>query len=101
MKAFIPSPAGTVNINVSGSNQTVSLAVTGGPQQVRMMNNGTATVWDNVGPTGVTAALASGMPVGPVVTEVITIPYFGTPPFAAAIAAGATGNIYFTPGYGI
>jgi hypothetical protein len=101
MKPFIPSPAGTVNINVSGSSQSVSLAVTGGPQQVRVMNNGTATVWVNFGPTGVTAATASGMPVGPGVIEVITIPDFGATPYAAAIAAGSTGNVYFTPGYGI
>ncbi len=101
MKAFTPSPAGTVNISVSGSTQNVSLAVTGGPQQVRIMNNGTATAWVNFGPTGVTAALSTGMPVGPGVTEVITIPDFGATPYAAVIAAGATGSIYFTPGYGI
>jgi len=101
MKPFITTPSGTVNINVSGSSQSVSLAVVGGPQQVRIMNNGTATAWVNFGSSAVTAALATGMPVGPGVTEVITIPDFGVTPYAAAIAAGATGNIYFTPGYGI
>lgn len=98
MDAFIPYSAGTVNINVSGSNQTVSLAYSGGPRPIRIMNNGTATVWVNFGLTGVTASTSTGMPVGPGVTEVITLPDFGGTAHAAAIAAGSTGSIYFTPG---
>jgi hypothetical protein len=101
MKPFIPTPAGTVNINVSGSSQSVSLAVRGGPQQVRIQNDGTATVWVNFGPTGVTAAVATGMPVSAGAIEVVTIPDFGSTPYAASIAAGATGKVHFTPGYGI
>lgn len=101
MKPFIPMPAATVNISVSAASQSVSLAVSGGPQQVRIMNNGTATVWVNFGLSGVTAALATGMPVGVGVTEVITIPDYGATAYAAAIAAGSTGSIYFTPGEGV
>lgn len=98
MEAFIPTPAATVNISVSASSQSVSLAYRGGPRPLRIMNNGTATVWVNFGLTGVTASTTTGMPVGPGVTEVITLPDYGATAFAAAIAAGSTGTIYFTPG---
>jgi len=101
-KPFLPTPAATVNIDVSASSQAVSLAMPyGDPRQVRIMNNGTATAWVNFGTSAVTAALASGFPVGPGVTEVITIPDYGATPYAAAIAVGSTGKIYFTPGDGI
>ncbi len=97
MKAFEPGRAETVNISVSSSSQSVSLK-RDGLCPVRIMNNGTATVWVNFGLTGVTASTSTGMPVGPGVTEVVTIPPLGGPVFAAAIAAGSTGAIYFTPG---
>lgn len=96
---FRPRPAGTVNIDVSSSSQAVAL-VESGATQVRVMNDGTATAWINWGASGVTATTAAGMPVGPGVTEVITIYDIGTPLYMAAIAAGSTGKIYFTPGVG-
>lgn len=102
MTPFCPSPAATVNVDVSSSTGNVSLAVDRRqPMQVRVMNNGTATAWVNFGLTGVTAAVASGFPVGPGVTEVLTVPDLGGTVYAAAIAAGSTGKIYFTPGVGI
>lgn len=61
------------------------------------MNNGTATVWIEFGGTSVAATLASSIPIGPGVTEVLSVS--GT--YVAAIAAGSTGKIYFTPGNGI
>jgi len=100
--AFRPALAATANIDVSSSSQAVSLAVTG-KQQVRVMNNGTATAWVNFGPSTVTASLTTGFPVGPGVTEVLSIEDLGTSvtQYAAAIAAGSTGKIYFTPGQGV
>lgn len=99
MEPFVAFPASTVNINVSGSSQSVSLAVRG-RRQVRIMNNGTATVWVAFGPTGVTASTSANMPVPPGAIEVVTIPDYGATAFAAAIAAGSTGIVYFTPGDG-
>jgi len=96
---FRPRPAGTVNIDVSSTSQAVAL-VEANSTQVRVMNDGTATAWINWGATGVTAAVATGVPVGPGVTEVITIYDIGAPLYIAAIAAGSTGKIYFTPGVG-
>jgi hypothetical protein len=101
MKPFTPYSAATVNIDVSGSSQSVSLAVRGGPQQVRVYNDGTATAWLNFGLTGLTAATTTGMPIASGACEVLTLPDFGGTVYVAAIAAGATGKIYFTPGYGI
>jgi hypothetical protein len=64
------------------------------------MNNGTATAWFNFGTDSTVAATtAAGIPVGPGVTEVYTVPK--NPLWVAAIAAGSTGKIYFTPGSGI
>lgn len=97
MQAFTPSGA-TVNIDVAAASARVALGNVGGPTQVRVMNNGTATVWVKFGDGTVTATLAAGMPVGPGVTEVVTI---AGETNVAAIAAGATGKIYFTPGAGI
>lgn len=100
-QAFRPNPAGTVNIDVSSSNQRV--LITGdAANAVRVMNNGTATAWINFGDVTVEAAVATGMPVGPGVTEVLRFRNdSGAPLYAAAIAAGSTGKIYFTPGNGI
>lgn len=91
----------TANINVSASSQQVSLGAPSGREQVRIFNAGTATVFVNFGPSGVTASSDNGYPVPAGAVEVVTIPDFGAVPFAAAIAAGATGLVYFTPGAGL
>ncbi len=96
---FRPMPASTVNIDVAATTAPVSLGVAG-RTNIRLMNDGTATVWVAFGVSGVTASLTTSMPVGPGVTEVITIEDYGATAYAAAIAAGATGKIYFTPGVG-
>jgi hypothetical protein len=94
---FRPTGGATVNIDVAAT--TANVALTGGQQQ-RVFNNGSATVWIKFGPDNtVASAAASGMPVAPGVTEVITPPPDTT--YVAAIAAGSTGKIYFTPGSGI
>lgn len=93
---FRPSGGATVNIDVGAAS--VRVVMTSGEQQ-RVMNNGTATAWIAFGDNTVAAAVATSMPVGPGVTEVITIPVGTTN--VAAIAAAATGKIHFTPGSGI
>lgn len=94
------SPAETVNIDVSSSSQRVQIA--DNLTTVRIMNDGTATVWIAFGGSTVAATVAAGIPVGSGVTEVLTAPnYGGGPLYVAAIAAGATGKIYFTRGGGI
>ena len=98
---FAPLDNATVNIDVSGSTQRVLVSSFGAAQQVRIKNDGTATVWLRAGGVGVNAT-TSDMPVGAGVTEVLTFaPGEDVPLYIAAIAAGGTGKIYFTPGGGI
>lgn len=99
MKSFAPT-ADTVNVAVSAASQTVNL---GRPDQVRVMNNGSATVWCRLGASGITVSASNGFPVAPGATEVISVPakFASADVFAAVIAGGATGSIYFTPGTGI
>jgi len=102
MKPFCPDTASTVNIDVSSSSQSISLAINrNNPVQVRVMNNGTATVWVDFGNSAVSTAVTTGYPVGPGVTEVVTVQPVGATLYAAARAAGSTGKVYFTPGTGI
>ncbi len=102
MTPFQPATAGTVLIDISASNQRVSFAKTN-IQQVRVMNNGSATVWVEFGDVTATASLTASYPVGPGVTEIVTPTWAnnGATLYAAAIAAGTTGKVYFTPGSGI
>lgn len=102
VRSFSPAKDNTVNINVSGSSQRVLVAKRNSPISVRIMNNGTATVWINGGDVTVTATTTTGVPVGPGVHEVLTFsPGQDGKLYIAAIAAGATGRIYFTEGEGL
>jgi|GEM_PF-3868611 len=102
VRSFSPAKDNTVNINVSGSSQRVLVAKRNSPISVRIMNNGTATAWINGGDATVTATTTTGVPVGPGVHEVLTFsPGKDGKLYIAAIAAGATGRIYFTEGEGI
>lgn len=93
---FRPNGAVTVNVDVGAASARV--AINAGEQQ-RVMNNGTATAWIKWGDVTVAAVIANDIPVGPGVTEVLTPPPGTT--YVAAIAAGSTGKIYFTPGVGV
>ena len=101
-KPFHPMKAATVNIDVSSSSQAVQITGIGsGYKQIRIANDGSATVWLNHGGSTVTAALASGFPVPAGAVEVLTFSPDDGVLYIAAIAAGATGKIYFTPGSGV
>lgn len=99
-KAFTPVPNGTVNIDVSTSSQRVLI---GNPDQVRICNDGSATVFVAFGSSSITTTTSTGFPVGPGVVEVLTVPpsLNSAPAYASAIGSGSTGKIYFTPGSGV
>ena len=99
MKPFAPTGS-TVNIDVSASTQVVAL---GNCDQIRICNNGSATVWAALGDDTVEATSAAGFPITPGLVEVLTIPQSlqSAPVYVAVIAAAATGRVYFTPGTGI
>lgn len=102
MDPFSPVPGGTVLIDVAGTTANKLISKTPGIRQVRVMNNGTATAWIEFGKdSNLTTAATTGIPVGPGVTEVYTTKFTDGPLYVAAIAAGSTGKIYFTPGAGI
>jgi hypothetical protein len=96
-ESFEPQ-ASTVNIDVSSSSQSVKFGQAP-VDQLRVMNNGTATVWISFGSGSATATTTAGIPVGPGAAEVFSTP--SNADYVAAIAAGSTGKIYFTPGAGI
>ena len=102
VRSFSPAQANSVNIDVSATSQRVLVGSCNSPMTVRVMNNGTATVWLNWGDVTVTATTANSLPVGPGVHEVLTLsPDQGGLLYIAAIAAGVSGRIFFTEGYGI
>ena len=99
-RSFAPK-ATTVNINVSAVSQNVLLGYRNAPNGVRIVNNGTATVWIAAGDSTVTASTTTSLPVGPGVHEVLTFsPGQNGDLYMSAIAAGATGRVYFTLGSG-
>lgn len=101
MAPFSPAQgSNTRRINVSSSSASVSLAGAG-VTQVRVFNDGTATAWIAFGGSAVTANTTTSFPVGAGSCEVFTIEKADGPIYAAAIAVGSTGYIYFTPGSGI
>ncbi|RPJ54785.1 MAG: hypothetical protein EHM12_13335 [Dehalococcoidia bacterium] len=101
MRAFSPSNS-TKNIVVSAASQRVNVVNRNSPVTVRIVNNGIATVWLNFGDATVTASLSTSLPIGPGVHEVLTLsPGQDGNLYIAAIAAAATGTIYFTPGEGL
>ncbi len=97
MKAFRPVAARTVNIDVGAASARVAL---GGPTSaLRVVNDGTATAWIEFGDGTVVAAAATGVPIRAGATEFLTFDNANVQPtHFAAIAAGATGKIYVTPG---
>lgn len=102
VRSFSPAKDKTVNINVSASSQRVLVGKRNGPISVRIMNNGTATVWLSGGDVTVTASTTTSTPIGPGVHEVLTFsPGQNGNLYIAAIAAGSTGRIYFTEGEGL
>lgn len=103
MNPFAPTGDDTANIDVAATTGRVKLGDIVGPLQVRIFNAGTATAWIKFGDVTVTADTTNDIPVGSGVTEVLSVnpPVTGGALYVAAIAAGATGKIYFTPGVGI
>lgn len=100
-RAFNPAVGGTKSITVGAASARVFIYRQNGPMQVRVVNDGTATVWIRAGGSAV-AATTSDIPVLAGTIEVLTFaPDEGSDLYLAAIAAGATGTIYFTPGSGI
>lgn len=104
IKPAQPDCAAGKYIDVSASSQQIQLSTSPAMSSWIIVNDGTATVFINTGATNaVTAAMpsagASNFPVPAGSIQVVT---FATPAgssalYVAAIAAAATGKIYFIP----
>lgn len=102
MILFRAASKATVNIAAGAASQRVQVANQEGRLQVRVKNDGSATVWISFGDNTVTADATKDIPVGAGETDGFTVDApSGSPIYAAVIAAGSTGNVYFTPGTGI
>jgi hypothetical protein len=102
-EAFAPVDAADVEIDISASSQRVLVREGQQAQMVavRVMNNGTATVWIRAGDVAVVSTVAR-TPIGPGRDCILRFPIPATGRlYIAAIAAGATGKVFFTPGDGI
>jgi len=101
MNLFQADDGATKSISVSSSSQAVQLESVSEAIQVRVYNAGTATVWIRFGGSAVTAASATDIPIAAGYTGGFSVGAAGSTIYVAAIAAGSTGSIYFTPGEGI
>jgi len=101
MRNFAPKPGGRVKITVSSSTQAVQLTPNAGTFDVRIYNHGTAEVAIRFGDSTVQASLTTDMQVAAGAVEVLRgVTNAASGLYAAAIAAGATGDIEFTVGLG-
>ena len=99
---FLPASGKTVNIDVGAASARVALAGAGIRSQIRVYNGGTASVWIEFGDVTVAAGVATSIPIPAGAIEILTLPELGmAAPYVAAIAAAATGKVYFTPGLGV
>lgn len=100
MNVFEPMSAATVSVTVAATTGNVLVENFSGCNQIRVMNDGTATVWVEFGGSGIAATVAASIPVGAGKDAIFSVPSAASTVYAAAIAAGATGKVYFTPGAG-
>lgn len=104
VRPFRPTPSGTLNVAVAASS-TSPLKLTGdqdGPTTIRVMNDGSATAWIEFGGSAVTASLTTSFPVPTKGVEKFTVQAMSAGGvWVATIAAGATGNVYFSLGTGL
>lgn len=99
-EAFHGINNGTVQITVSASSQAVKITDGASMKQIRVVNDGTATVWIAFGGSTVTTASTTGMPLRAGSDYIFSAqPENGTL-YIAAIAAAATGKVYATWGSG-
>lgn len=100
-KPFTPRLDQTKSISVGAASANVQITEPGA--QLRVTNDGSATAWITWGADNtVVADVATDIPIRPGETEVFSLEYTPqrTALWVAAIAVGATGSIYFTPGEG-
>lgn len=95
---FAPNPNGTVNLGVTSTTGAVS--VTGAGNAVRILNEGTVTVFVDIAQAAGTAVATTSMPVHSAAPPEIVFVTDGQPAVATAITTGVgTQTVYFTRGW--
>ena len=105
VNVFLGDDAATVNIAAGTTSANVQLraAATGeqyDDDEVRVANPSDTVIFIRFGATGVTAAVATGIPILPNTVEAFRIRSSNTH-VAAITASGTSKTIYFTPGQGL
>lgn len=95
---FAPNPNGTVNLGVISSSGTVALGSLVG-NAVRILNEGTSTVFVDIVQTAGTAVATTSMPVHAAAPPEIVMVADGQPAVAQAIGGTGTQTVYFTRGW--
>lgn len=100
-KLFRPTAKASNFIAVNAGSQSIKLTDDTGDISIAVVNLGTAPAWISFGGSSVTANMTQDIPVAAGSTRGFTAQApAGGSLYVAAIAAGATGNIWFTPGVG-
>lgn len=94
-----PATAGSKTISCTSSSAATALPTAAvGMTQLELQNAGTVYIFVEVGTSTVSAAVATGYPVGPSQDKVITIP--PTTTHVACIVSATTTTLYATIGQG-
>lgn len=90
----------TYNVDISSSSQRIKLGV--GWHDIRIVNDGTATVFIAFGDAAVIASPDTSIPIGSGVHEILrTEPSENDHLYVAVIGSSSSGKIYFTKGTGL
>jgi hypothetical protein len=98
VQAFAPISAGTSTISITTSSAATQVNPAPGSLRMRLYNAGPSTIFVEFGNAGVTAAVATGLPIPAGQTESFS---FGRATHLAAITAAGTATLYATPGEGV
>ena len=106
-RPFTPIDVHTSTQAITGTTASEALVLTssllgGHVPNLRVVNDGTVTVFIAFGGSGVVAVVADDMPILPGTVEIFTMPgNIDAITHFAGIASGAGSTIYVTVGYGI
>ena len=94
-RSFQPGPTVTQNLAVTAGAAAISLNITTGTRQVRVVNNGTTAVWVAF---DTTATTTQGMCMLGNTVETFTLPQACSS--ISVISTGVAGTVYVTTGNG-
>lgn len=95
---FTPMPAGTAQISATGTTASAALAAVS--NIVEITNDGPDIAFVELGGSTVTAAAATGYPVAPGQSKIVSNRLAKATHVAAICASGKTATVYFTAGDG-